>query len=327
MFGNGFDPCVRINASYNAPGAYPINFFLLNPYVNGILNNQPSGRMNYVDDGGWNSYNGLQIQLRKRYSHGLDWTTNYTLSKSLTNLARDTANQNLDWSTLRNTRLDRRVSQFDIRHVVQTFGTYELPVGRGRRLALDNRFLEPVIGGWTLGSIFVFNTGQPVQLTGGFQTVNTSDNPAAGGVRLAPGVTLDQIQEMFNADRTRLTGRAGTTDLQRLGIDPKLVGSDGRANPQYLIPNRTPGELGQLLFLRDKNTFTWNASLTKTFQIREGVRFQFFVGANNVLNHPSWGLGSANIYSTSFGVVGGPVTATTVGVGSRTITLRGTLSF
>jgi hypothetical protein len=321
MFGNAFSPCVRINPNYNAPGTLPINFFMLNPFV--------SGRMNYIDDTGWNSYNGLQVQFRKRLSHGIDWTANYTWSKSLTNLSVDNQNQNLDFTTLRNIGLDRRVSPFDIRHVIQMLGTYDLPIGRGRWLSLDNPVLEAVAGGWTLGSVFAFQTGVPIQLTGGFQTVNSnnpganpigSNNPAAGGVRLAPGVTLDQIQQMFNAQLTRLTGRVGTTDLQRLAVDPKLIGPDGRANPQFLIPNTTPGEFGQLLFLRDRNTFVWNVSLTKTFHVTEQGRFQLFSSFNNVLNHPRWGFPDANVFSTTFGVVGAPV-------GSRSINLRATLSY
>ena len=170
--------------------AYPVNFFLLNPFV--------AGRMNYVDDTGWHSYNGLQLQFRQRFSHGINWTANYTWSNSLTNLSADNQNQSLDFTTLRNT-IDKRLSQFDIRHVIQTYGTYDLPVGRGRRLSIDNQFLEGVVGGWTVGSIFVFATGQPIQLTGGFQTVNNSNNPARNGVRLAPGVTLAQLSDVQSA--------------------------------------------------------------------------------------------------------------------------------
>jgi carboxypeptidase family protein len=330
MFGNSFSPCVRKDSKYNAPGAYPINFFLLNPYA--IGNN--TGRLNYVDDTGWHSYNGLQVQFRQRLSKGLNWTTNYTWSKSLTNLSADSQNQSRDFITLRNIDLDRRLSQFDITHVIQAFGTYDLPIGRGRGLVVNNRILDGVVGGWTIGSIFVFNTGQPIQLSGGFETVNSlSNNPGRNGVRLAPGVTLDQIQEMFDAERTRLTGRVGTTDLQRLAVDPKLIGPDGRANPQYLIPNSTPGEFGQLLFLRDKNDFQWDMSVTKTFKIVEKVSLQVFAGVNNVLNHPRWAFetagnigaanaapGALNVFSTSFGVIGAPG-------GNRSMNLRATLSF
>jgi hypothetical protein len=318
MFGNTFSPCARIDQRYNAPGVYPINFFLLNPFAIGANNN---ARMNYLDDTGWHSYNGLQIQFRQRFSQGLNWTTNYTLSKSLTNLAVDNQNQSLDFVTWRDIGLNSRVSQFDIRHVIQTFGTYDLPIGRGRWLPINNRILNGVVGGWTLGSIFVFNTGQPIQLTGGFQTVNTN-NAFANGVRLAPGVTLDQIQDLFDAERTRLTGRDNITDLQRLAVDPRLIGSDNgnRANPQYLLPNTTPGEFGQLLFLRDRNTFQWDVSVTKTFQIVEKARLEIFAGFNNVLNHPRWGFPNTNVFSTTFGVVGAPG-------GSRGMNLRATLSF
>src|SRR5262249_14994904 len=79
MFGSNFSPCARVQSLANAPGPYPLNFFVLNPYV--------AGRINFVDNGGWSSYNGLQIQFRQRLSQSLNWTTNYTWSKSLTNLA------------------------------------------------------------------------------------------------------------------------------------------------------------------------------------------------------------------------------------------------
>jgi hypothetical protein len=311
MFGSNFSPCARVQPLANAPGPLPINFFLLNPFSAGVIS--------FVDNGGWHSYNGLQIQFRQRLSQSLNWTTNYTWSKSLTNLAVDNQNQSLDYLSLRDPGLNRRLSQFDIPHVIQTFGTYDLPIGRGRWLSVDNRFLNGVIGGWTLGSVLVFNTGAPIQLIGGFDTVSNTNNDAANGVRLAPGVTLEQIQDMFNAQRTRLN-RPGITDLQRLSVDPQLIGPDGRANPAFLIPNRTPGEFGQLLFLRDKNSFQWDVSVTKRFQILEKTGLEIFAGFNNVLNHPRWGFPTVDVFSTSFGVVGAPVQ-------SRTINLRATLSF
>ena len=201
--------------------------------------------------------------------------------------------------------------------------------------------MNGVIGGWTVGSIFIFHTGQPIQLTGGFQTVNNTNSTAAGGVRLAPGVTLDQIQQMFDAQRTRLTGRpAGTTtDLQRLAVDPQLIGPDFRANPQFLSPNRVPGEFGQLLFLRDKNAFTWDASINKTFRITEGARLNIFASLNNVLNHPRWAFAdldgnnrtpvALNTNSTQFGVMDpqrNPQPSIVAG-SSRTLNLRATFSF
>lgn len=323
MFGNSFSPCTRVQAQANAPGAYPINFFMLNPFV--------AGRMNYVDDTGWHSYDGLQVQFRQRLSEGLNWNTNYTWSHALTNLAADNANQGIDFTTLRNTDLDKRPSQFDIRHVIQTYGTYDLPFGRGKRFDVGNKYLNGVVGGWTWGNVFIFSTGQPIQLTGGFATVNTTNSTAAQGVNLAPGVTIEQLQALFNAPLTRIPPRPGNTtnDTQRYGVDPVLINStDFRANPAYLVPNRTPGSFGQQIFLRDKNTFQWDMSITKRFNLYEGARLELFAGLNNVLNHPRWSWGDTaanppgglNVFSTNFGIINAPS-------GNRTINLRALISF
>ena len=324
MFGSSFSPCARVLPTANVAGPYPINFFLLNPFV--------GNRLNYIDDTGWDSYNGLQVQFRQRLSEGLNWNVNWTWSKSLTNIPADNQNQSVDFLTLRDFSTTRRESLFDIRHTIQIAGTYDLPIGRGKLLALNNSVLNAVFGGWTWGNIVVFNTGQPVQLTGGFATVNNSNNPGVGGVQLAPGVTLKQIQKLFHAKLIPLTSlnRAGASPTQFLAVDQSLIGPDGRANPAFLSPNRTPGSFGQVLFIRDRNTFTWDMSILKNVRLREEMRLQLFAGFSNVLNHPRWGIPDTNVFSTTFGVVNGPgyvSTAGGVGQYGRVMNLRATFSF
>jgi hypothetical protein len=332
MFGSSFSPCARVLPTANVPGPYPINFFLLNPFV--VNSNAASARLNFVNNGGWSNYNGLQVQFRQRLAQGFNWSANWTWSKSLTNLPVDTQNQNVDYLTLRNSDTTKRESLFDIRHTIQVSGTYDLPFGRGKTFDFNNRWLNGFFGDWTLGNIFVFNTGQPVQLTGGFATVNNSNNPGASGVQLAPGVTLDQIQQLFNAPRIPLTSlnRAGAAPTQFLAVALALIGPDGRANPAYIVPNRTPGSFGQILFIRDRNTFTWDTSINKTVKITERMGIQLFAGFSNILNHPRWGIPDTNVFSTTFGVVNGPGYASTAGgVGSttygRVMNLRGTINF
>src|SRR5262249_45436610 len=123
-----------------------------------------------------------------------------------------------------------------------------------------------------------------------------------------------------NQALARLNGRVGITDLQRLAIDPRLIGPDGRANPAFLFANTTPGDFGNLIFLRDRNTFQWNVSTLKNFHINERARLQVYAAFNNVLNHARWGFPDANVFDTTFGVVGAPA-------GSRSINLRATASF
>jgi Carboxypeptidase regulatory-like domain len=326
MMGSNFAPCAqaRLNPatgqSFNAPGAgYPINFFTLNPYS---TTNLP-----YVDDSGWSSYNGLQVQLRKQYSHGLTWTNNFTYSKSLSNLLADSSIQNQDYYTWRNQALNRQPSLFDQKFDLQTFGTYDLPIGKGKALNLNNRIADLLLGGWTAGSILEISTGTPQQLTGGANTFNNQSS----GVNLAPGVTLQEISDMFRGqefqkvDQTGnanpLLARLNATDTTRIGVPLALLDpTTGKANTNYITVNNTPGSLGQILWIYTKNNFTWNASMTKTYRITEKVKFQLFGSANNILNHPSWGLPSTSVGSTGFGTLGSPG-------GARSMSFRGTIVF
>ena len=326
MFGSNFSPCTQARVqpsasqSYAAPGsAYPINTFLLNPYS--------AGSLEVVNDSGWTSYNGLQVKLRKQYSSGLVWTTNFTYAKSLANNWADSANQGYDYLTLRNLNLNRRPSQFDQTFDWQNFGSYELPVGRNKKLNLSNRKLDALFGGWVAGFITEFNTGAPVQITGGSATFNNQGS----GVILGPGVTLDQINDLFHSNANyqkvnqvgnsnSLLARANANDTTRLALPLNWLDPSGKANPAMIQANNVPGTLGQLLFIHGMNNFTFNASMTKNFRITERVRFALFAAANNVLNHPAWGLPNTSVSSTGFGTVGAPG-------GSRSMTFRGTINF
>jgi hypothetical protein len=334
MFGSNFSPCTQARVqpaagqSYAAPGSgYPINLFQLNPYSPGSLP--------YVDDSGWTSYNGLQIQLRKQYTHGLVWTGNFTYAKSMANNAADSSIQNYDYVTLRNLSLSRRPSLFDQKFDWQNFGSYELPVGKNKALNLNNHILDSVFGGWTAGIVLEISTGTPVQLTGGSATYNTALNPttnsASSGVLLGPGVTLSEISDLFhsnaNYQKVNQTGntnpllaRANANDQTRLALPLSWLDSSGKANPQMITYNNVPGSLGQILYIYSMNNFTFNASMTKTFKITERYRFELFATAANVLNHPAWGLPNANVASTGFGTVGAPG-------GNRTMSFRANIIF
>ena len=326
MFGSNFAPCTQARVqpsasqSYAAAGSgYPINLFQLNPYSPGSLP--------YVDSTGWSSYNGLQVQLRKQFTHGLIWNANFTYSKGMSNNAADSSIQNYDYLTWRNLALSRRPSLFDQKFDFQNFGSYELPIGKGKALNLNSRILDTLVGGWTAGMIVEFNTGAPVQLTGGTNTFNNQ----ASGVILGQGVTLNEISSLFhsNADYQKvnqvgnsnsLLARSNATDTTRLALPLNWLDSSGKANPAMITYNNVPGSLGQILYIRNMNAINFNGSMTKTFKITERFRFSLYASANNLMNHPAWGLPSTNAASTGFGTVGSPS-------GSRSMSFSGTLRF
>lgn len=317
MVGNNLTPCGTLN--YTAAGSYPINFFTANPYaVAG------GGQSLLVDDDATSRYHAMQLQLRRRYAGGVTMNVNYTLGKNYSDIWADNANQQHNYRTLRDKSLDDSPAPHDVRHVVQAYGTYDLPFGRDRRYKLgNNAFLDALAGGWTLGGLLQAQSGSPFRLVSGRQTFNQFDS----GVILANGHTIEEIQDMI-----KINPNPSATNGSRYWVDPRLIGPDGRANPEYLQVPTTPGELGQFLYLRGVNVWNVNASLNKTTAIVGRTRMTIHLTVENVFNHPVFGtpgfLGSADITSQTFGQTTNPLTGGILTAnGARGMYLRLDFSF
>lgn len=307
MFGSSFVPCTRIDSRYNAPGTYPINFWQLNPFSNGT--------MNYVDDDLYSNYHALQMNFRRQYSRGLSLSMNYTFAKNMGNTWANDSIQSASYQSLRRKDWNNTVTPFDLRHVFNGYATYDLPVGKGKLIPLNNNLVDKVIGGWQLGSIITIQSGTPFKLSSGYYPVNGMD----GGVVLKNGLTRERLQDMMF-----LSPGPGATN--KYWINPSLVGPDGRVNQDYIGLPTTPGQWGQTVILRGMNNFSLDASLVKNFRFNERMRMNIWLGAFNVLNHPVWGggggfRGTPSIQSTSFGLISGPSNS------ARSIQLRGTINF
>jgi hypothetical protein len=304
LVGSNLSPCSALG--FNAAGPYPINFFQVNPYAAGQ-------RLAFVDDNANSSYHAFQLQVRRRLPQGLSATLNYTYSKARSDVWADSPTMEQNFYTLRNPRMDRGPSPHDLRHVLQGYFTYDLPLGRGRAISFHNGVLNGILGGWTLGGILTAQSGSVFRLTSGRQTVNGQD----GGVILAGGLTRKELQKLVNIN--------SGPGLNRYYLDPKLIGSDGRANSQYLKVPTEPGQFGEIVYLYGKNNFNLDASLVKNFQITERINFNLWLGASNVLNHPIWTgpifLSNVNIQSTTFAQSTGPSNS------PRLMQIRGTLNF
>jgi hypothetical protein len=285
MVGSSFAPCANL---VGTPGPYPINFFQINPYVT---------TANLLSSNSFSNYNGLQIEFRQQLSHGLTFNANYAWSHALT----DRYNKNVDnlgnFATLRNRSLDRGPSPWDIRHVFQAYGTYELPFGKGRRFNIANRALDAVAGGWAIGSIFRLQTGLPFKLSSGQLTVNQQD---AGVVALESASRLQSAVGVFKP--------AGKPDV--FFIDPQLVGTDGKANPNYLALPTTPGQFASFVYLHGPKFVTDDLSIAKRMPIiGERLRAEFRAEMLNAFNHPifqvptggTFSINPVSINSTTFG--------------------------
>jgi hypothetical protein len=134
---------------------------------------------------GYSNYNALQIQLRQRQWHGLEYTFNYTFSKNMTNNPGYFGTGGVDGpgtypQNIYDPHGDYGVAAFDTRNAANFVGTYALPFGHGRDHGDHvNRFVDWAIGGWKVSTEAVLYSGFPITI--GSSNASASNN--GGGAR------------------------------------------------------------------------------------------------------------------------------------------------
>lgn len=104
-----------------------------------------------------NNYHSLQAKIERRFSDGWSLLTHYTL-------ARNFGYQN-DYF-IHDANLNYGPTSFHRTHQLVVNGLYELPVGRGRKLASDvSAFVDHLIGGWQFNTALTFASGMPFSPT------------------------------------------------------------------------------------------------------------------------------------------------------------------
>jgi hypothetical protein len=104
-------------------------------------------------------YDGLQLKLTKRTSHGLDMTVGYTFQKELS-LGAVAPGGGSYTSTLVNDVFNRAanktISSLDQPQVLDVGATYVTPA------LSDNKFVRLAAKGWTIGTVLIYSSGYPI---------------------------------------------------------------------------------------------------------------------------------------------------------------------
>jgi hypothetical protein len=120
------------------------------------------------------NYHAMQVNFRRRMTHGVQFDFNYTFSKSIdifSDATRVGAWGGLGGQIINSWQPNamRAVSDFDAKHQFNANWVAELPFGHGKVIGKDaNRALDAVIGGWQLSGLFRMTSGFPVNVFGGF---------------------------------------------------------------------------------------------------------------------------------------------------------------
>jgi hypothetical protein len=248
------------------------------------------GFIQTVEDMGNAEYNSLAVKVNKRFSGGLSLLTAYTYSHSIddTSAIRIQGYDTLFPQNSYCIRCERGSSSFDTRHRLVVSPLYELPVGRGKRLNINNGFANAFIGGWQVGGILTAQSGIPLNINnGGLDNSNTQS-------------TYDR-PNYVSGQSVNATNQAPNGWYNRAAFVGAPFGQFGNVGRNTAL---APG------------VFTINAEIHKNWVMpyNEHHQLQFRAEAFNLLNHPNWGGPNQNIFAGA-AIPGQPSTAAHQGFG------------
>ncbi len=246
---------------------------------------------------GWSNYNAMFISVNKRFSKGLAFTFNYTLSK---------------WDATGENTSDSGgtapVNPYDLnygygpafgdrRHVISAYGVYDLPLGAGHRFTGGP--LRHLIDDWHWSNVLTFGSGLPLFVGMGGQPFGSysynESIPTTGPVNANEGLHSGVTgSNGIGIDSSPANGGTGLN----LFSNPAAVYNDFRP---FLLSQDTGTSQG---VIRGLSRFTWDMSLYKGIPITERVKLKIGADFFNVLNHPLFNDPSLNYLDpASFGVI------------------------
>jgi hypothetical protein len=257
------------SATFRANGiraGLPRNFWVMNPDVSNA---------NFLTNTTDTRYDSLQVELRRRFSDGLQFTTSYSRSLQKV-LELDTISRD-------------RVMTYDLDHTPHAFkflAAYEIPVGQGRAIGTDmGSLLNAVVGNWNVSATSSVQSGLGVRLS---------------NVRLV-GMTEKELQKAF---KIRIDESGNETTVYSLPQDIidntiKAFSTDvngytnGEPTGRYIAPASTAdcvsvyrGDCGapRWINLRGPVTSRLDLSFKKQIPLGGGRRLELQYDLLNVLD-------------------------------------------
>ncbi len=210
-------------------------------------------------------YHSLQTKLDKRLSRGLNTLVSYAWARTMDN----------NTTSIINPRLYRTVSPVDQKHVGRVAFTYQLPF-----TFASNRILKQIAGGWATSGFLTLASGTPLSVThANGRPIRIADPRLSGPIseRLGDRVSGGRVQNpYFNVNAFLPL------------VDQYQVAPDGPTLDEL----RAPG------------TRSLNASLFKSFPIRETMRVELRLEGTSVTNTPNFAAPGTNLNQlATFGVI------------------------
>lgn len=200
-----------------------------------------------------NRYGALQIKVERPFANGFSMTMGYNYNHESRSEWFNAPDQYANRFTMIDTR--------DPRHTLRLGGTWEVPVGKGRKfLSNANRIVDGVLGGWGTSSLFMWNGG--------------------------PLLTFGQMNAPSESPSISDPSRARYFDTSKFSLAAPYT---PRTNPWYYSD------------LRGFGFWNLDSTLSKYFRVTERVRFELRMEFYNLPNAFMPSQPDLNVTSPNFG--------------------------
>jgi hypothetical protein len=235
-------------------------------------------------------YNGLQVEVNRRFTNGLLFGVAYTYAKSMDDSSgpRDVVPDAYNASNLWGP------SGFDRRHVMVLNAVYELPFFKDK-----SNLAGKLLGGWTLSAVSQMQTGTPF-------SIGTRGGADIAGVGPGSGGQLALVNgdpKLARGERRFTTGTVGENNFWfRTTIPGGTCTSTVTTGCIFTNPpNGTFSRQNTRNLLYNPGFQSHNLGLLKDFFITERQKITFRAEAFNWVNHPNWDGANGDINSGNFG--------------------------
>jgi hypothetical protein len=259
---------------------------LLNAQNQAVLPYPNFGLLEYSQNDGNSSYNGLDFTLERRFTNGLSFNLAWTWSKSIDNTAEELSvyGSNAFSQITNNQNAWRGLSDFNVpQHVVFSW-VYELPFGRGKQFLRDG-VAAKLLGGFQVAGSYTYSAGRPFTA---FDSANSSsidigEETALPNAIGAPVMPQTVTCWVYVSSNPGCKGISGTNAFSLPA--PGFFGNSGRNT------------------LQGPNLMDLDVSVSRTIAIKERMRLQFRAEAFNLTNTVAFGLPNSNVSGGSAGVI------------------------
>ena len=230
-------------------------------------------------------YNALLATLERRFANGFQFQANYRFAKSLDNLS----NSGPGFVTNQTFPVDNDSeygpSDFDVRHNLNVFGLWDLPIFRNR-----NDLVGTFLGGWQVNGIVTWHTGFPFTPVVANQGIRSASGAEFGPFRpigFFGGAGNNTSNDTFLNGNGNFTGSfiAGANCRAAMGVGCNRIfqttlNRNLMGQTSFLV---NPPGIGRNGF-RGPRYFSTDISISKRFDLPKGLRISENTGLDLRVN-------------------------------------------